>query len=314
MKILRAFVAVLVLLVMIPVLFAGIIVFIVSIELQPDNLNTLVSDVVSVTLSKENLTRITVADVEQYLPAELKKDLPSEATLYDVVPIAFDNITGLDSYISQQSVERMIDDDVVRDVTMAVLNEEDYDLVGLVDKYDIKLDAEQRTLLTQVKTSTVKQELAGQGYDVDEIVTEQIESGAAPVASSTSGSATSWIDQTLKVLNPVLIAVSLVATLGVFYLLLSLVWWDFKNGLIYWGAGVVLVGVILLALNFSKLQLIEIGVVATGTDINMTILTPAIERLARPIIWAGVLSLICGGGAMVGGSFWRKKHQEKAKK
>lgn len=313
MKILRAFVAVLVLLVMIPVLFAGIIVFIVSIELQPDNLNTLVSDVVSVTLSKENLTQITVADVEQYLPAELKKDLPSEATLYDVVPIAFDNITGLDSYISQQSVERMIDDDVVRDVTMAVLNEEDYDLVGLVDKYDIKLDAEQRTLLTQVKTSTVKQELAGQGYDVDEIVTEQIESGAAPVAFSTSGSATSWIDQTLKVLNPVLIAVSLVATLGVFYLLLSLVWWDFKNGLIYWGAGVVLVGVILLALNFSKLQLIEIGVVATGTDINMTILTPAIERLARPIIWAGVLSLICGGGAMVGGSFWRKKHQEKAK-
>lgn len=288
---------------MIPVILAGIIVFIVSVEIQPENLTTLVSDMITVTLSKDNLKRVTVADVEKYLPPEIKSELPPAATIEDVVPIAFNNITGLDSYISMESVEQMIEDDVIKDVATAILNERDYDFVSLADKYHVQLQENERSALSQLKTSAIKQELSNQGYDIDEIITEQ-----ATTTTTTPGTSgqSSELSRLLALLNPVLIFSGLFAAVVVFYLLLSLIWWDFKSGLIYWGSCMLLIGVSLLVFNGIKMQLLEIGIATSGADLNLVLFGPAIDRLARPILWSGIISSAIGVGAIAGGIFWRK--------
>lgn len=301
-KILRRIGASLIEIIMVPMVIVGILFLIASIELQPENMANLTSDIVADTLSKDNLKKITVSDVEEYLPSDIKEDLPPDATMEEVVPVAFNSITGIESYVSLETVEQMIDDDVIRDLTLAVINEEDYDFVELTDKYSIPMEDWQREELAKLETSTIKNGLNDQGYNVDEIYEEQI-SGETASTSETNSSNNLIMD----LLTPGIAVPVLVAIVAVFYLLLSLVFWNLKTGLIWWGAGICVVGVALLIVNGFKFELANLALDFANVKINSALIEPAVSRLMRPVLISGIIGLLCGAGAMVGGKFWNKK-------
>ena len=302
MKVLRGIIGVIVMFIMVGLGLIGVVLTISSVQIQPENLTNLTTDIVVDTLSKDNLKKIQVSDVETFLPAEIKAELPANATIEDVVPIMFDNLTGLESYISVDTVNQMIEDDVVKDFAIAVINEEKYDLVQLADKYEIPLGVEEKEMLSELDTSTFRDEMKKQGFDIDKLTLEGME------ALSESEK------KIFAILNPGFTIVILIVMLAVFYLLFGLIWWDLKTGLIWWGIGLGLIGIVLLVLNGIKFEVVKFGLGLTNMRLNTALITPAIERLARPVIISGIVFLLSGVGAVIGGELYKKSKVEQSPK
>lgn len=306
MKVLKRILAVLVSIIMIPVLVVSALAAIVSIEVQPENFENLTTDIISSTLDKENLKKIKIADFEEYLPRDFREKLPADADIEAAVPVIFNSISGIESYVSLETVERIIEDNVVQDVVMAIINNEERDFVAMFDKYNIPLDGVQREELSKVGVGTIREGLSSQGYDIDEIVSGELIFGGSGVAAG-SVPATNGFNQILEFLNPGFVVPIFIGVLGLFYLLLSLVLWNFKEGLCWWGAGVAIVGVVFLVLNFVKFEIVDFLMGMTRTSMNVAILAPAIERIMRPVIIVGILGILVGGGAIFGGVMLEKK-------
>jgi|GEM_PF-3236140 len=265
------------------VLTAGTIASTVSQMAKPEKLANLATNTIAEALEKDNLKKMTVAEMREFLPEELTQGLRPT----DTADKAFSRglVELSQGGISAEKAEQMVNDNVVQDMVLALLQDKDYDLVALADRYGIPIPEEARNSDEMNLRKIIQQETGMKG--MEKMIKEQI--SEAEVELPIFGSVESF----LEYFTPLNVGLLVLGFALVSYLVFSLLLWSWGRALQFLGVGVFLGGGLILGVYLAQGAVVDF-MIAQGADLPRSILESVAGSVLGLLALPGVILISIG--------------------
>lgn len=265
------------------VLTAGTTASTASQMAKPEKLANLATDTIAEVLEKDNLKKMTVVEMREFLPEELTQGLKPT----DTADKAFSRglVELSQGGISAEKAEQMVNDNVVQDMVLALLQDKDYDLVALADRYGIPIPEEARNSDEMNLRKIIQQETGMKG--MEKMIKEQI--SEAEVELPIFGSVESF----LEYFTPLNVGLLVLGFALVSYLVFSLLLWNWGRALQFLGVGVFLGGGLILGVYLAQGAVVDF-MIAQGADLPRSILESVAGSVLGLLALPGVILISIG--------------------
>ena len=187
--------------------------------------------------------------------------------------------------ISAEKAEQMVNDNVVQDMVLALLQDKDYDLVALADRYVIPIHEEARNSDEMNLRKIIQQETGMKG--MEKMIKEQI--SEAEVELPIFGSVESF----LEYFTPLNVGLLVLGFALVSYLVFSLLLWSWGRALQFLGVGVFLGGGLILGVYLAQGAVVDF-MIAQGADLPRSILESVAGSVLGLLALPGVILISIG--------------------